>query len=167
MITMTIIGNLGADAEVRSANGREFLSFRVAHTEKFTSNGQTTERVIWVDVTREGNGGELLRYLTAGTKVYVTGRPTFRIYDSAKYHTKLIGISIFAQQIELCSQSDQMPRVLFDASGNPIQVVKFYGCPDEMQWGTVVRSKNLVEYEIDNQGLITKRGDEPTTENPK
>lgn len=167
MITMTIIGNLGADAEVRSANGKEFLSFRVAHTEKFTSNGQTTERVIWVDVTREGNGGELLRYLTAGTKVYVTGRPTFRIYDSAKYHTKLIGVSMFAQQIELCAQSDQMPRVLFDASGNPIQVVKFYGCPDEMQWGTVVRSKNLVEYEIDNQGLITKRSVEPTTENPK
>ena len=32
MLKASLIGNLGADAQVKSANGREFVTFRVAHS---------------------------------------------------------------------------------------------------------------------------------------
>lgn len=159
MLQLTIIGNLGADAVLRSANGREFISFRVAHTERFSdASGNQQERVIWVDVTKDGNGGELLKYLCAGIKVYVTGRPSFRIYDSAKWHTKMIGVSIFATQIELCGSSEQVPTHLYDAEGVQHVVEKYYHCPEQSTWGTVLRARNLIEYEVNDNGFIAPRG---------
>lgn len=158
MLQLTIIGNLGADAELRSANGREFISFRVAHTERFKdASGNQQERVVWVDITKDGNGGELLKYLCAGVKVYVTGRPSFRIYDSAKWHTKMIGVSIFATQIELCGTSEQVPTRLYDAEGVQHDIVKYYHCPEQSTWNTILRARNLIEYEVDNQGFIYPR----------
>ena len=35
MIKLEIIGNLGADAEVKVYNGNKFVTFRVAHTDKW------------------------------------------------------------------------------------------------------------------------------------
>ena len=35
MIKLEIIGNLGADAEIKQYNGNKFVSFRVAHTDKW------------------------------------------------------------------------------------------------------------------------------------
>ena len=34
MIKLQVIGNLGADAEIKSIAGREYISFRVANTKK-------------------------------------------------------------------------------------------------------------------------------------
>ena len=36
MLKVEMIGNLGADAEIKDHQGRKFVSFRVAHTEKWT-----------------------------------------------------------------------------------------------------------------------------------
>lgn len=33
MIRLEIVGNLGADAEIKDYNGSKFVSFRVAHSE--------------------------------------------------------------------------------------------------------------------------------------
>ena len=41
MLKANLIGNLGADAEVKSANGREFVTFRVAHSWNFTASDGT------------------------------------------------------------------------------------------------------------------------------
>ena len=35
MIRLEIVGNLGADAEIKDYNGNKFVSFRVAHSEKW------------------------------------------------------------------------------------------------------------------------------------
>lgn len=35
MLFATLIGNLGANAEVKTADGREFVSFRVAHNDSY------------------------------------------------------------------------------------------------------------------------------------
>ena len=35
MFKVEVIGNLGADAQVKDANGTKFITFRVAHTEKW------------------------------------------------------------------------------------------------------------------------------------
>ena len=44
MLKLVIIGNLGADAELRNANGAQFLSFRVAHSDRWTdrNSGEVT-----------------------------------------------------------------------------------------------------------------------------
>ena len=80
MIKLSIIGNLGADAEVKNHNGKEFVSFRVAHTDRFTQDGQTKETTTWVSCILNGNGGNLLPYLKKGTKVFCHGDFSIRLY---------------------------------------------------------------------------------------
>ena len=75
MIETIMIGNIGADAKVVRNNGNEFVSFNVAHTDKFKNrDGQNVEETTWVSVTIEGNGGNLTQYLTKGKCVCIRGR---------------------------------------------------------------------------------------------
>lgn len=101
MLQVVIIGHIGADAIVQSANGREFTSFRVAHTEKFKNDaGQVTETTTWVDCVMNGRPN-VLEYLRKGTQVYVTGSCALRVYDSAKYHCKMAGMQCRVNRLEL------------------------------------------------------------------
>ena len=36
MLQTTVIGNVGADAQVNNKDGREFVTFRVAHNDTWT-----------------------------------------------------------------------------------------------------------------------------------
>ena len=77
MLKATIIGNLGADAEMRySANGSPFLRFNVASNYRArTPEGEWQDRTEWVRVTALGQRAESLgQYLRKGTRVYVEGR---------------------------------------------------------------------------------------------
>jgi len=50
MLQCTLIGNLGGNAKVNKADGREFVSFRVAHNEAYTdASGKKHDTVQWVD----------------------------------------------------------------------------------------------------------------------
>lgn len=76
MIETIMIGNIGQDAKVVRNNGNEFVSFSVAHTDRFKerATGQVVEDTTWVSVTMDGNGGNLLPYLTKGKVVCLRGR---------------------------------------------------------------------------------------------
>ena len=152
MQKLEIIGNLGADAEVKTYNGGEFVSFRVADTQRVTVNGQQTDQTTWFEVTMNGNGGGLLKYLKAGTKIFVSGRPSYRIYDSAKYRCKMVGVSIFANQVELCGYREDVPNELSDPDGQLFKVVKCY-------WADGCAGKTLIDgdnkqYKADENGFI-------------
>ena len=71
MFKSEIIGNLGADAEIKDNNGRKSISFRMAHSEKYRdSNGQLTECTIWISVFKPAHDNDnLCQYLTKGTRV--------------------------------------------------------------------------------------------------
>lgn len=58
MIETIMIGNIGQDARVIRNNGSEFISFSVAHTDRYKdrSTGQVVEDTTWVSVTQDGNG---------------------------------------------------------------------------------------------------------------
>lgn len=92
-----IIGNLGADPEVRqTTSGDSVTSIRVACTETWTdkSSGQKKESTEWVNVTFYRKLAEIAgKYLKKGSQVYVEGRmKTDKFTDKngvEKYSTKV------------------------------------------------------------------------------
>lgn len=104
MIKMEIIGNLGADAEVKLYNGNKFVSFRVAHTDKWVDqqSGVISSQTTWVSCSLNGDGGGLTPYLKKGTKVFLRGTPNFVTYSSPKTHKMETGVNLFVREIELC-----------------------------------------------------------------
>lgn len=104
MIKLEIIGNLGADAEVKVYNGNKFVSFRVAHTDKWVdqNTGVISTQTTWVSCSLNGDGGGLTPYLKKGTKVFVRGTPNFVVYSSPKTHKMETGVNLFVREVELC-----------------------------------------------------------------
>lgn len=104
MIKLEIIGNLGADAEVKMYNGNKFVSFRVAHTDKWVdqNTGVISTQTTWVSCSMNGDGGGLTPYLKKGTKVFVRGTPNFVVYSSPKTHKMESGVNLFVREVELC-----------------------------------------------------------------
>ena len=104
MIKLEIIGNLGADAEVKVYNGNKFVSFRFAHTDKWVdqNTGVISTQTTWVSCSMNGDGGGLTPYLKKGTKVFVRGTPNFVVYSSPKTHKMESGVNLFVREVELC-----------------------------------------------------------------
>ncbi len=74
-----LIGNLGADPEVKSfQNGGRIANLRVATSEswKDRATGERKERTEWHSVVLNGDGlvGVAERYLRKGSKVYIEGQ---------------------------------------------------------------------------------------------
>ncbi len=129
MIKVEIIGNLGADCEVKQSNGNKFGACRVAHTEKYTdAQGNVHESTMWVDVVIPDADNKVIPYLKAGVKVFVRGNASLRVYSSQKDRCMKAGLTINAREIELCGgSSDDVPRQLIDpADGALFNVTKCY-----------------------------------------
>jgi single-strand DNA-binding protein len=72
-----LIGNLGADPEVRyTAGGTAVAKFRIATTEKFTDkDGNRQERTEWHRVVAWRKLAEICgQYLSKGKQVYIEGK---------------------------------------------------------------------------------------------
>ena len=95
MLILNLLGNLGRDAEVKTINDKQFLSFSVASTEK---QGET-ETTTWVSVLCSHNPN-LLPFLKKGQQVYVSGRLKAGIYQSNNSFG--IDLSVFASTLQLC-----------------------------------------------------------------
>lgn len=109
MIKLEIIGNLGADAEVKVYNGKKFVSFRVAHTDKWVdqNTGVISTQTTWVSCSMNGDGGGLTPYLKKSTKVFVRGTPNFVVYSSPKTHKMETGVNLFVREVELCGGNQE------------------------------------------------------------
>lgn len=116
MITASVIGNLGADAEVVSSNGNKFVTLSIAHTRKFRQpDGKETEQTDWVDAVINNVAHPVLPFLKRGVKVFVYGSARMRVYSSKKDRMMKAGLTISVQSIELCGgQSELVPRQLID-----------------------------------------------------
>jgi single-strand DNA-binding protein len=91
MQQLTIAGNVGKDAELRrTGNGDAVLGFSVAVDNGKDKNGNKRDST-WFDCSIWGKRAESLeRYITKGTKVVLTGRPTVREHNGKAY----LGISV-------------------------------------------------------------------------
>lgn len=102
MLNLQVIGNLGSDAVVKENNGKKYVTFNVAHTDKYTDEqGVKHEKTTWVSCLWNGDGGRVLPYLTKGACVFAQGPAELRVFDSAKDHCKKAGVSIRIQHLEL------------------------------------------------------------------
>lgn len=95
MFKAIIIGNLGRDAEEREYNGKRFLSFTVAVTEKDKENQEHTQ---WINVTTPQLG--LKEYLKKGKQVYILGTQKNDVYESKP------DIRVFADEIQLLGKKE-------------------------------------------------------------
>ena len=73
-----LIGNLGADPEIKSfQNGGKIANIRIATSEQWKDRmtGERKERTEWHNVVINGDGlvGVVERYLKKGSKVYIEG----------------------------------------------------------------------------------------------
>lgn len=129
MLQASVCGYLGADAEVKSVNGQEFTTCRVAHTDRWKDQaGQTHESTQWIDLTLNGRPA-VVEYLKQGTLVYAAGHVKLRCYSSEKARGFVAGLTISVVTIELLGgNSDAVPARLYDATGNMVDVVKYYHC---------------------------------------
>lgn len=102
MLQVSVIGNLGADAQVKSKNGNSFLCFNVAHTARVkNSNGEMVDQTQWVSVTMNHYSENFAKYLVRGTKVYVYGKLFSRIWRDNQGISN-IGLNVLADIVELC-----------------------------------------------------------------
>lgn len=158
MLLGTLIGNLGGNAEIKAVDGREFVTFRVAHNENSkAADGTRVERVQWVDCTMSCDGGRpaILPYLVAGTSVFIVGSMSSRVYSSAKDRCWKAGLTIRVQRIELLGgRSDIVPSRLYDDTGMQHDVTKYYLVGTK---SCTLRDSRGNEYAVDEKGLVTTR----------
>lgn len=100
-----LIGNVGADPEVRYWDGggnsqSKVASIRLATTEKYTSRtGESKENTEWHSITAWRNLADLAeKYIKKGSQIYVEGRLRTREYTDQsgvkKYRTEILADSI-------------------------------------------------------------------------
>ena len=153
MLKAELIGNLGADCEVKEANGSKFVTMRIAHSEKFKqANGQEVETTTWV---------------------FVRGYLSTRVYSSKKDRQMKAGVSIAATEIELCGGSSELvPRQLIDPSDNKIyEVTKWYWIDADTKSMKKDDLRLLIdkagnEYGMNKGGFVLPRPEE-NQENPE
>lgn len=129
MFRIEVIGNLGADAQVKESNGSKFVTMRIAHSEVWKDEkNEKHEKTIWLDATMNDADSKLLPYLKQGVKVFVRGNGSLRVYSSPKDRMMKAGATINVREIELVGGSgDEVPRQLVDpADGSLLDVTKHY-----------------------------------------
>jgi len=92
---VTLIGNVGADPEVRAAGGGRVATFSVATTRQWTSQaGEKQEKTEWHHIVAWDNarGAKLAdvveKYVKKGDKIYVEGRIEYRQWQDKENQTR-------------------------------------------------------------------------------
>ena len=157
MQKLFVIGNLGVDAEVKNANGKEFISFKVADTSRFTDQkGNVSETTTWINCAMTGDKDtKVLPYLKKGVKVYVEGRPSYRLYSSEKMRCMQVGVDLHVTSVELCGGSyDAVPKQVADSNGLLHDVTKCYWIADGTQSCNVYGVRGDM-FQVDDNGFVT------------
>ncbi|MFW8601674.1 single-stranded DNA-binding protein [Desulfobacterota bacterium M19] len=103
-----LIGNLGADPEVRyTQSGAAVANFNIATTEVWVKDGTKEERTEWHRIVAFGRLGEICgEYLSKGSKVYIEGKIQTRQWDD-KDGNKRYTTEIIAREMKMLSPKNQ------------------------------------------------------------
>jgi single-strand DNA-binding protein len=97
-----IIGNLGADPEIRSTpNGAQVANFRIACAESWKDqSGQKQERTEWVTCVAWKVTAEIVeKYVRKGSKVYVEGKLQTRTWEDKNGGGKRYATEVLVERI--------------------------------------------------------------------
>jgi single-strand DNA-binding protein len=115
-----LIGNLGADPEVRSTNnGSRVATLSVATSRQWTGqSGEKQEKTEWHRVICWNNKGAQLadvaeKFLKKGDKVYIEGRVEYRTWEDREKQTRYT-TEIIARELIMLS-----PKGSGDGAGDP------------------------------------------------
>ena len=98
---------------------------------------------------------KVLPYLKKGVKVYVEGRPSYRLYSSEKLRSMQVGVDLHVTSVELCGgSSDAVPRQVADSNGILHDVTKCYWLADGTQACNVYGVRGDM-YQVDGNGFVT------------
>ena len=100
--TATVVGNLGADPQLRALpSGQSVATLSLATTERFIDrNGRKQQRTDWHRIVAFGKLAENCgRYLSKGRQIYVEGRLRTREYEAKDGSGKRYQTEIVARQI--------------------------------------------------------------------
>lgn len=102
-----LIGNVGKDPDVKSANGTPVANFPLATTEVFSSkNGQRQEHTEWHNIVVWRRLAEIVeKYVKKGTPLFIEGRIRNRSYEG-KDGVKRYITEILADNIKLLGKKD-------------------------------------------------------------
>lgn len=153
---LNLVGNLGADARVENYNGNEFLSFNVAHTSSFVDgDGVRHESTMWVSCTLNGRNERLLPFLVKGQKVFVTGEPSFRVFDSERLHSKAVGVNLRVRSLELVGAAPSpVPSRLYTGDGLELKVNLLYSVSQYKEEYGILKSRDGRPYSVDSCGFV-------------
>lgn len=165
MLRLNLIGNLGADAQVKDFEGRKAVCFNVAHTDRWTDeNDVKHESTTWVSCIWNGDGGKTLPYLKRGTTVFVSGPCSTRVFSSPKEHRMVAGLNLRVDNIELIGgKVDDVPSQLINHDGVLFDTHKFFCLrpedvkaiqPDEAG-KRIIFDRQGHQYDIAEAGWIT------------
>ncbi|MGK0358468.1 MAG: single-strand DNA-binding protein, partial [Bradymonadia bacterium] len=101
-----LIGNLGADPEIRQTQGGPVCNLRIATTEKWSDReGNKKERTEWHSVTVWGRQAENCgRFLSKGRQVYIEGRLQSREYQDKDGNNRKVW-DVVAQSVQFLAGS--------------------------------------------------------------
>jgi single-strand DNA-binding protein len=106
---LLLIGNLGADPEVRyTPNGTKVASFRIATSETFKDKeGEKQTATEWHNIVTFGKLADICgEYLTKGRQVYIEGRVHYRSWDD-KEGNKRYATDIHAAVMKMLGPKDR------------------------------------------------------------
>ena len=109
MATITVLGKLGKDVEVKSVNGTTLAKFSIAENVGFGDKQVT----IWYDVSLWGKQAEskLIDYLNKGTQVHVSGEFSQREYNGKQYNEiRVYDLKLCGGKQEAQPQQAQPPQ---------------------------------------------------------
>jgi single-strand DNA-binding protein len=94
-----LLGNLGADPELKTTQGGAVLKLRLATTESYVDRDSVRqERTEWHRVTLWGKRGEALaKILRKGERVFVEGRISTTSYEKdgeKRYSTEVVATNV-------------------------------------------------------------------------
>ena len=102
MLELNLIGNVGQNAKIVEANGAKFISFSVGTNEKFkNAEGESVEKTTWVSCILSKDS-KILDYLVKGTKVYVSGDLSVKVYKDSEGVNKA-AVNCRVRRVELLS----------------------------------------------------------------
>ena len=105
MLKVTVIGNIGKDAEYKEFNGNKFIAFNVAATKRYRdAQGNSHTKTTWVSCLKRGESN-VIDYLKKGAQVYVEGEFSVRTYSTQQGIQA--GVDCLVDKLELLGSKPQ------------------------------------------------------------